>query len=36
MVYIKDKHELKPGIVIFRRGDVRHANWYCVSEVITT
>jgi len=29
MVFIIDKTELKPGLVIFRRGDVEHHNWYC-------
>ena len=24
-----DTEELKPGLVIFRRGDVKHGNWYC-------
>jgi hypothetical protein len=27
--FLTDKHELKPGLVIFRRTDVRHRNWYC-------
>jgi integrase len=29
MVFIIDKEELKPGLVIFRRADVAHSNWYC-------
>ena len=29
MAFIVDKEELKPGLVIFRRGDVVHRNFYC-------
>src|ERR1700686_3445534 len=29
MTFLTDKEELKPGLVIFRRGDVQHRNWYC-------
>lgn len=29
MAFITDKQELKPGLVIFRRTDVQHRNWYC-------
>ncbi len=29
MAFIADKEELKPGLVIFRRADVAHRNWYC-------
>jgi hypothetical protein len=29
MAFLTDKEELKPGLVIFRRGDVQHRNWYC-------
>ncbi len=29
MAFIADKEELKPGLVIFRRTDVAHRNWYC-------
>ncbi len=29
MAFIIDKEELKPGLVIFRRADVAHENWYC-------
>ncbi len=29
MAFISDKEELKPGLVIFRREDVQHRNWYC-------
>ena len=24
-----DPHELKPGLIVFRRADVKHRNWYC-------
>ena len=29
MSFITDKEELKPGLIIFRRGDVSHRNFYC-------
>ena len=29
MAFITDKEELKPGLIIFRRGDVTHRNFYC-------
>lgn len=29
MAFIVDKEELKPGLIIFRRGDVGHNNFYC-------
>jgi integrase len=29
MAFITDKEELKPGLIIFRRGDVAHSNFYC-------
>jgi integrase len=29
MGFIMDKEELKPGLIVFRRADVRHKNWYC-------
>jgi hypothetical protein len=29
MSFIVDKEELKPGLIIFRRGDVAHRNFYC-------
>lgn len=29
MTFVTDKEELKPGLVIFRRADVQHRNWYC-------
>ena len=29
MGFLIDTQELKPGLIIFRRGDVKHRNWYC-------
>lgn len=29
MAFITDKEELKPGLVIFRRGDLDKRHWYC-------
>lgn len=29
MAFMRDKQELKPGLVIFRRTDVEHNEWYC-------
>ena len=29
MAFITDKEELKPGLILFRRTDVAHDNWYC-------
>lgn len=29
MAFVVDKEELKPGLIIFRRGDVAHRNFYC-------
>lgn len=29
MTFITDKEQLKPGLIIFRRGDVGHDNYYC-------
>jgi hypothetical protein len=29
MSFLLDAQELKTGLVIFRRGDVKHRNWYC-------
>ena len=29
MTFMVDTQELKPGLVIFRRNDVQHRNWYC-------
>lgn len=33
MAFVVDKEELKPGLVIFRRGDVAHRNFYCRIKV---
>jgi integrase len=33
MTFITDKEELKPGLIIFRRADVDHRNWYCRIKV---
>jgi len=27
--FIVDQQELKPGLILFRRSDVKHRNWYC-------
>jgi len=29
MTFLLDAQELKPGLIIFRRADVKHRNWYC-------
>jgi hypothetical protein len=29
IAFLIDTQELKPGLVIFRRADVKHRNWYC-------
>src|ERR1700674_3683983 len=29
MAFLTDTEELKPGLIIFRRADVQHHNWYC-------
>lgn len=29
MAFLRDAEQLKPGLIVFRRNDVRHANWYC-------
>lgn len=31
--FLVDAQELKPGLIIFRRADVRHKNWYCRIKV---
>ncbi|MCF8709759.1 tyrosine-type recombinase/integrase [Rhizorhapis sp. SPR117] len=31
--FIIDKEELKPGLILFRRSDVKHRNWYCRVKV---
>jgi integrase len=33
MTFIIDKEEIKPGLIIFRRADVQHRNWYCRIKV---
>src|SRR5690242_7854535 len=33
MAFMIDKQELKPGLVIFRRSDVQHKEWYCRIKV---
>jgi integrase len=27
--FLIDSQELKPGLILFRREDVQHRNWYC-------
>ena len=29
MAFLLDSEELKSGLIIFRRSDVKHRNWYC-------
>lgn len=29
MAFLIDQQELKPGLIIFRRADVKHRKWYC-------
>ena len=31
--FIIDKEVLKPGLILFRRSDVQHRNWYCRVKV---
>jgi hypothetical protein len=33
MAFVTDKSELKPGLVLFRRGDVGHRMWYCRMKI---
>ncbi|MEA3043163.1 MAG: hypothetical protein QOH47_1001 [Sphingomonadales bacterium] len=33
MAFLVDVEELKPGLIIFRRGDVQHRQWYCRIKV---
>ncbi len=33
MAFLVDTQELKPGLIIFRRADVQHRNWYCRIKV---
>src|SRR5262245_10542798 len=35
MAFITDTQELKPGLILFRRGDVKHRRWYCRIKVPT-
>lgn len=36
MAFLTDVQELKPGLIIFRRADVKHRNWYCRIKVPRT
>jgi integrase len=36
MTFLVDTQELKPGLIIFRRADVKHRNWYCRIKVPRT
>jgi integrase len=36
MAFLIDTQELKPGLIIFRRADVKHRNWYCRIKVPRT
>jgi integrase len=36
MAFLVDTQELKPGLIIFRRADVKHRNWYCRIRVPRT
>jgi hypothetical protein len=33
LAFDTDKAELKPGLVLFRRGDVEHRMWYCRMKI---
>lgn len=33
MAFLIDTQEIKPGVIIFRRADVKHRNWYCRIKV---
>lgn len=33
MTFITDKEVLKAGLILFRRGDVDHKDWYCRVKV---
>src|SRR5271163_47833 len=33
MAFLVDTQELKPGLIIFRRADVKHRQWYCRIKV---
>jgi integrase len=36
MAFLVDTQELKPGLVIFRRADVKHRQWYCRIKIHKT
>lgn len=36
MAFLEDIAELKTGLIIFRRADVKHRNWYCRIRVPTS
>ncbi len=36
MAFLTDAQELKPGLIIFRRADVKHQKWYCRIKVPKT
>src|ERR1700744_3152 len=33
MAFVTDKSEIKPGLILFRRGDVDHRMWYCRMKI---
>ena len=33
MQFFQDAKELKPGLILFRRPDVKHDNWYCRMKI---
>ena len=33
MAFLSDVQELKSGLILFRRADVKHGNWYCRIKV---
>jgi integrase len=35
MKFFQDAHTLKPGLILFRRPDVKHNNWYCRMRIPT-
>jgi len=36
MAYLLDVEQLKPGLIIYHRADVRHRQWYCRVKVPNT
>ena len=36
MAFLVDTQELKPGLIIFRRADVKHRQWYCRIKIPKT